>query len=258
MRTRTAPSERPRTPAISAVDISSTKRRTSARRRSSGSRPTAAQASAASSRRVARASTSSGRGDERGGLERRLRPAPAGAAHVGDDVPGDLEQPDPERRGALAVGRPGPLLEAGQRAEREQERPLGGVLGVVMVAELVVGVAVHLGEVLPIEGVEPGRVAQGGLDERSVAVEMDEPALPSAATFLNTARAIALHPDRSGVDGLVGEPQVDDLAAQDGPLAVGGGRIADDEATGRDVDAERPDDARPPVRPLEPDRAGRS
>ena len=46
-----------------------------------------------------------------------------------------------------------------------------------MVAELVVRVAVHLGEVLPIEGVEPGRFAQGGLDERSVAVEMDEPAI---------------------------------------------------------------------------------
>ena len=40
-----------------------------------------------------------------------------------------------------------------------------------------------------------------------------------ADTFLNTGRAIALHPDRRRAGGLaVGQPEVDDLAGQDGPL----------------------------------------
>ena len=60
MRTRTDPSERPMIPAISAVDISSTKRSTTARRRSPLSRLTARRAARPSSRRAASASRSSG------------------------------------------------------------------------------------------------------------------------------------------------------------------------------------------------------
>ena len=116
IRTRTAPSERPITPAISAVVISSTKRRTSARRRSSGRRATAAQAAPASCRRPASDSILEGVGDQGGGLERCRRVAAPAAPDVGNHVAGDLEQPDPERRGAFAVGRPGALLEARQGA----------------------------------------------------------------------------------------------------------------------------------------------
>jgi hypothetical protein len=45
-----------------------------------------------------------------------------------------------------------------------------------MVAELVIRVAVHLGEIPAIEGVEPERVAPGLLDERSIAIEVSNPA----------------------------------------------------------------------------------
>ena len=79
----------------------------------------------------------------------------------------NVEAPSPSAGRARSSNRP-------RFAQGGEERPLGGVLGLVMVAELVEGVAVHLGEVLPIEGVEPGRVAPGRLDERSVAVEMGD------------------------------------------------------------------------------------
>ena len=175
MRTRTAPSERPRTPAISAVDISSTKRRMTARRRSSGRRPTADQAAATSSRCAASPSMSTGAGD-RSPLPRAAPPGRRRrrAAALGDGVARDLEEPDAEGRGALAVGRAGPLLEPAEVGQGGEERPLGGVLRLVMVAQLVERVAVHLGQVLPIEGLEPGRVRLGRLDEPSVAVEVDE------------------------------------------------------------------------------------
>jgi hypothetical protein len=53
------------------------------------------------------------------------------------DVAGDPEQPQPEGRGALAVLGPGPFLEPRQAGKGGQERPLGGVLRLVMVAQLV-------------------------------------------------------------------------------------------------------------------------
>ena len=90
----------------------------------------------------------------------------------GDDVAGDLEEPDAEGGRALAVGRAGALLEPRQVRQRRQEDPLGGVLGVVVVAQFVEREAVHLGQVLPIEGVEVGRVRLGRLDEPPVAVEV--------------------------------------------------------------------------------------
>ena len=175
MRTRTAPSDLPRTPAISAVDISSTKRRTIARRRSAGRRATARHASAASSRVAAPASTST--------LSATWAAASMGAtgrrrcvrALVRDDVAGDPEEPDAERRRAVAVGGAGALLEAVEVGEGCEERPLRDVLGLVMVAELVVRVAVHLGEVPAVEGVELGGVAARGIDERPVPIEMGDP-----------------------------------------------------------------------------------
>ena len=108
-------------------------------------------------------------------LEGRGRPAPLGSAVVGDHVAGDPEKPDAERRGLRAgiVGRR--LAEARQRAEREHERPFRHVLRLVVVAQLVVGEAVDLGQVLPVERVEPRRVGLGGPDERPVRVERDHP-----------------------------------------------------------------------------------
>jgi len=58
--------------------------------------------------------------------------------------------------------------------QRGKERALRGVLRLVVVVQLVEGVAVHLSQVLPIEGLEPGRVRLGLLDEPSVTVEVDE------------------------------------------------------------------------------------
>ncbi len=191
MSTRTAPSDRPSTPAISAVDISSTKRRISARRRSSGSRATAPQAAWAASWRSTSPCEVDRGGDRRRGLQRRLRAAAAEASPLGDHVAGDLEEPDPEGRRALAVGRPGALLEPGEVRQRGEERPLGGVLRLVVVVQFVEREAVHLGQVLPIEGLEAGRVRLGGLDEPPVAVEVAK----ARTTLL---RAVHLPECRSG------------------------------------------------------------
>ncbi len=172
MRTRTAPSERPSTPAISAVDISSTKRRISARRRSSGRRPTADQAAATSSARAASPSMSTAAATEPAASSGASGPAAQAAATLGHGVARDLEEPDAERRRAFAIGRARPLLEPPEVRQGGQERALGGVFRLVMVAQLVERVAVHLGQVLPIEGLEVGRVRLGRLDKATVAVEM--------------------------------------------------------------------------------------
>ena len=135
MSTRTAPSERPRTPAISAVDISSTNRRTTARRRSPGRRSTARHAAAASSR------------DDRVGLDvggvRARRRRPRAAPRDGGAARGDARR---RRCGRSGTARPGtsrrPSPSAGRARssnrrevrERGEERPFGGVLGLVMVA----------------------------------------------------------------------------------------------------------------------------
>ena len=116
MRTRTAPSIVPGWAAISAVDISSTKRSTSARRRSSaaGRWP----ATRAPSRRV--------RPRPRPDPRPRPRPRPARAATRGGDGGagarwrwrcGRMEEPHPEGR-ALAVAA---LVEARQGRQRTQE-----------------------------------------------------------------------------------------------------------------------------------------
>src|SRR5439155_19629665 len=66
----------------------------------------------------------------------------------------DTKEPDAERR----AGR-GALFEGRQGAERRQEDALGQVLRVMVIAQLVEGEAVHLGQVLPIEDREPLRVS---------------------------------------------------------------------------------------------------
>ncbi len=104
-------------------------------------------------------------GDERRGLDRGLWMATTATPLVGDDVSGDPEEPDAERRRPVAVGRPGTLLEPVEVRQGGKERSLGGVLGFVMIAELVERVAVHLGQVPAIEGVEAGGVPAGLLDE---------------------------------------------------------------------------------------------
>ena len=182
--TRTAPSERPRTAAISAVDISSTKRRMTARRRSSGRRATACQAALPASRAAAASATSSGAGSSAASSSGRHGAAAVAASLVRDDVAGNAEEPDAERGelGRVGLGARASatrerdelvdaLLEAGQAGQRLHEDTLGRVFGGVMVAELVEGVAVHLGQVLPIQGVETGRIAPGRFDQAAVAVQ---------------------------------------------------------------------------------------
>ena len=115
------------------------------------------------------------RGGDRGRrIEGGLRPATSRSPPFRDRVPGDLEEPHAERGGTLAIGRAGALLEPTQVGEGRQERPLSGVFGLVVVAQFVVGEAVHLGEVLPIEGLETGRIRLGGLHEPPVAVEVGQ------------------------------------------------------------------------------------
>ena len=256
MRTRTAPSERPgrrRSPP-------STSRRRTAGRGPGGDR----RAAGDTARHAARGLVTAGdlrlrrrpRRRRRPRLERRLGPAPAGAAALGDDVAGDLEEPDAERGRALAVGRPGALLEPGEVRQGGEERALGGVLRLVVVAELVERVAVHLGEVLPIQGLEPGRVRLRRLDEATIAVEVGEAARPASSggpLFLNAGRAIALHPARGG--GRLGQPDVDDLADEDVSLATRRGRVLDDQRR-RCRRRRRPLARSPPaVVPGEPDLA---
>ena len=174
MRTRTAPSERPRTPAISAVDISSTKRRTTARRRSPRRRPTAP--------RAARRLVATGHVGLEVERRRRRRRRPRAAPRVGDGAGGGAR---PRRCGRSGRARRGTWTRPRRRSGRArssnrpggqggEERALGGVLGVVLVAELVDRVAVHLGEVLPIQGVEPCRVGLRRLHERAIAVEVGD------------------------------------------------------------------------------------
>src|SRR3546814_16057957 len=59
------------------------------------------------------------------------------ALAVGDDVAGNAEEPDAERRGTATVLGPRALLEPVEVRQRGDERALGRVLGVVVIAELV-------------------------------------------------------------------------------------------------------------------------
>ena len=184
MRTRTAPSDRSRMAAISAVDISCTKRRID------GPPPITGQPIDRGPGRRRRLAVDHGRLDvERVGcrdrvIERSLGSATHPAASLGDDVAGDPEEPDPERRGVTPVLDARALLEPGQRRKRGQERPLGGVLRLVVIAELVDREAVHLCHVLPIERVETRGIRARSLHERPIEVEGGE---PSATGLLRAA-----------------------------------------------------------------------
>ena len=140
----------------------------------------------------------------------------------------------------------------GRAGERAQEHALGGVLGGVVVPELVEGEGIHLGEVLPIQGVEPGGVAPGRLHEGPVAIEGDRRTRRRgrALALPNTGPAIALHPPPREADA-------GDLARVDAPLAVRvrGGR-RDHERAGRRPRRARRRLAAPSV--LRASRAGRS
>ena len=158
-----------------------TSRRRSAGRPPGGDRRAAgrrrARPRAASSRRTTVALDVERVGDDRRGrLERRLGlAAPARGARsatalraIWKSQTRNVEAPSPSAGRARSSNR-------SRFGERGQERPLGGVLGLVVVAELVVGEAVHLGQVLPIEGLEPGRVRRAASTRRPVAVEVGEP-----------------------------------------------------------------------------------
>ena len=126
------------------------------------------------SRSTTARSTSSGSGAPSGEVERRLRPAAPAAAPFVDDVAGDPEEPHPERGGVTAVLGAGTLLEARQTGQRREERPFRGVLRLVMIAELVDRVVVHLGHVLPVQRVEPRGVGPSRVHERPIQVEVGE------------------------------------------------------------------------------------
>ena len=97
----------------------------------------------------------------------RLGMAPVASSFVGQDIAADLEQPYPE--GAARVH--APVIESGQATQRLEEHLLGDVLGGVMGARLVEGEAVHLGHVLPVEGVESQRVPTGGFHRQTVGID---------------------------------------------------------------------------------------
>ena len=138
--------------------------RAAPRRPRRGSRPPASMSTGSATTRP---------GAERG-LERGGRPAAPAPTLVGDHVARDPEQPHAERRGVRAVLGRGELAEPGQRGEGAHEHALRRVLRGVVVGELVEGVGIHLGEVLPVQGVELGRIPTGRLDERAVAIERDD------------------------------------------------------------------------------------
>ncbi len=106
-----------------------------------------------------------GIGNERRGLDRSLWVTAAAAPLVGDDVSGDPEEPDAERGRTLAVRRAGAFLEPVEVRQRSEEGSFRGVLGFVVIAELIERVAVHLGQVPAIEGIELGGVPARILDQ---------------------------------------------------------------------------------------------
>jgi hypothetical protein len=86
-----------------------------------------------------------GRGQDPGVVERGLGLARAVAIEVGREVVGDADQPRPQRPPVrLAPG----ALEVPVGLEK---RLLGEVLGVVVVADSVVGVGVHVAQVRAVE-----------------------------------------------------------------------------------------------------------
>ena len=132
-----------------------------------------------------------------------------------------------------------------------------------MIAELVEGVAVHLGEVPAIEGVEVGRVATRRLDQRAVAIEMGDArraGLSSAVSPFQTPN----EPFRYTPPGRVAPEPASSASA----VGRGGGggrrrrrprgrrvvRILDDERPGHRIGADGADDL---VRPDVADRVGR-
>ena len=179
--------------------------RAAPRRPRRGSRPAASMSTGSATTRPAPSAVSS----EAAGRRRRL------ATLVGHHVARDPEQPHAERRGVRAVLGRGELAEPGQRGEGAHEHALGRVLRGVVVGELVEGVGIHLGEVLPVQGVESGRIPTGRLDERAVAIERDDastrrslpPSKHRTGHRVTPRVRASLHPaDLAGVDDAARRP----------------------------------------------------
>ena len=145
MSTLVAPSERPSARAISRLSMPSAKRMISASRRSSGSGCTPSSTRLSSSRPSTSCSVVCGAASGRRVVDRRDRLARAVAVQVGGEVVGDADQPRAQRP---AVGL---ALRALEVAVGLQERLLGQVLRVVVIADAVVRVAVHVAQVRPVE-----------------------------------------------------------------------------------------------------------
>ena len=117
----------------------------SASRRSSGSCWTPSRMRASSSRPSTRSSVVCSVRERARVVDRRLRPARAVAVVVGREVVGDADQPRAQRP-ALGLA-----LRALEVPVGLQERLLGEVLGVVVVADPVVRVGVDVAQVRPVE-----------------------------------------------------------------------------------------------------------
>ena len=178
--TRTAPSDLPRTPAISAVRhlvhepqqhraapvVGQAVQRAQGLGRlvaESSPRPRCPPGPRRPARRRARPRARRP-GRRRCGSAARSRRR---CARSGTATRGTSTRPDP------SSGR-GELVEPRQGRERAHEHALRRVLRGVVVGELVEGVGIHLGEVLPVQGVERGGIPPRRLDERAIAVERDD------------------------------------------------------------------------------------
>ena len=252
MSTRTAPSDRPRIAAISAVVISWTKRRTTARRRSPLRPSTARSAAAVASRSdhgpldvgrvrrrvVARSSGASGRRRR----PRRRSATTLRAMRNSQILNVDASGPSSGRARSSNPASPD---------KRGQERPLGGVLGLVMVAELVDREVVHLGQVLPIQGIEPSRVGPRRFHQGPIAVQVSETRTIGRLRSCHLPQCRSGHrvtpPPGPATTG-AGRRDVPDLADEHLALAVRDGPVLDDQRAGHGVHAERPDRGRGTVR----------
>ena len=159
IRTRTAPSDRPRTPAISAVRQLVDEAQDHGLAAVAGQAPDGAPGRARPRRGGPPSASRSSGSDDRPPRPRAAPRAARGAGAPGDSLRAiwnsqtrNVEAPSPSAGWARSSNAAG-CVSAGE------EGRLGRVLRGVVVAELVVGVAVHLGEVPAIQGVEPGRVA---------------------------------------------------------------------------------------------------
>ena len=140
-----APSERPSARAISRLSMPSAKRMISASRRSSGSMPHPVEHAAELVAPLDQLLGRVRRGERRRLVDRRGRLARAVAVEVRGEVVRDADQPRAQRPPVRFA------LRALEVPVGLQERLLGQVLGVVVVADAVVGVAVDVAQMRAVE-----------------------------------------------------------------------------------------------------------